>query len=120
MPETPVSPAQPAPPFALSHSPNLPEILWQLGCTLAVSTYQADKVVFISAKSADEIVQLPRGFDRPMGVALENAPAGEGSPRLAIAAASEVICFANAPLAAKGYPRQKDTYDSIFLPRSRH
>ncbi|MEL7003126.1 MAG: hypothetical protein AAFN93_10370, partial [Bacteroidota bacterium] len=40
---------------------NLPELLHQLGCSLAISTYQAGKVIFISAKDANTLVQLNGG-----------------------------------------------------------
>ncbi len=37
------------PPFACSHTPEFPELLAQLQCSLLVSTYQAGKVIVISS-----------------------------------------------------------------------
>ena len=99
------------PPFSCTHSPNLPELLWQLGCTLVISTYQAGKVIFISATSPDDLVQLPRNFQNAMGLAVEGQ-------RLAIATKEEVVVLANAPSLAQSYPRQPGKYDGLYVPRS--
>ena len=101
----------PPPPFSLTHSPNLPELLWQLGCTLVISTYQAGKVIFISARDEERLVQLPRNFQTPMGLAVDG-------PRMAVATRNEVVVLANAPDLAAKYPRQPDTYDALYMPRA--
>jgi len=49
-----MSSSTPAPPFALRHSPQVSELLFKLGGTLAISTYQAGKPVFISAGPANQ------------------------------------------------------------------
>jgi len=111
---------QPPAPFTLTHSLNFPELLHQLGCTLALSTYQAGKVVFVSASSVDDLVQLPRNFVGAMGVALEDTAPGDGSPRMAVACSTEVVCLANSPSLARTYPKQPNVYDGLFMPRTRH
>jgi hypothetical protein len=58
-------------PFSCTYSPNIPELLQQLNCSIAISTYQAGKVIFISPKDRDHLVQLPRQFLKPMGMALK-------------------------------------------------
>lgn len=97
--------------FTCTHSPNLPELLYQLDCTLALSTYQAGKVVLISALNKTRLIQLPRTFRKPMGIAV-------GDARLAIATMSEVMVFNNARRMAPNYPQQPNTYDALFLPRA--
>lgn len=97
--------------FACTHSPNLPEILGRLNCSLALSTYQAGKVVIVSAIDGDRLIQLPRTFPKPMGIAADRS-------RLAIATLTEVIVFNNATRMAPNYPRKPDTYDALFLPRA--
>ncbi len=97
--------------FACTHSPNLPELLQKLNCSLALSTYQAGKVVFISALSAERLVQLPRTFAKPMGIAADPT-------RLAVATLTEVMVFNNAHRMASNYPKQPNTYDALFLPRA--
>ncbi len=101
----------PPPPFALQHSPNIPELLMQLNCTLAISTYQAGKVIFISPKNEDSLIQLPRTFVKAMGMTLENG-------KMAIATQDEVIVLVNSPDLASHYPAKPNTYDTMFMPRA--
>lgn len=102
---------QPLPPFSCTYSPNIPELLWQLRCTLVISTYQAGKVIFLSATSLDDLIQLPRSFQKPMGLAVSAA-------RLAVATREEVVVLANAPALAADYPRQPRQYDGLYMPRA--
>ncbi|MEM9837133.1 MAG: TIGR03032 family protein [Bacteroidota bacterium] len=103
----------PPPPFALRHTPQVPELLYQLGCTLAISTYQAGKLIFLSATNTEKLIQLPRSFSKPMGIA-ENATGN----RLALACKDEVISFANSPELAQHYPKAPGRYDAMYLPRA--
>ncbi|MFZ6010122.1 MAG: TIGR03032 family protein, partial [Bacteroidota bacterium] len=103
------SPASLAP-FTCAHSPDLPALLQQLNCTLAISTYQAGKVILISA-SNNRLVQLPRTFKKPMGIAADQQ-------RMAIATQNEVLIFNNARRMAAHYPNQPNTYDALYLPRA--
>ncbi len=59
-------------PFSCQYSPNIPEILYRLKISLAISTYQAGKVVFISAPNEQDLVQLPRNFPKAMGIAIKD------------------------------------------------
>ncbi|MGB0523283.1 MAG: TIGR03032 family protein [Flammeovirgaceae bacterium] len=102
---------QPLPPFSCTYSPNIPELLMQLQCTLAISTYQAGKVIFISPKDHEYLVQLPRTFDKAMGITLKDS-------KMAIATKDEVIVLANSPGLATFYPKQPNTYDGLFMPRA--
>ncbi len=101
----------PPPPFSCTYTPNLPELLQQLGCTIALSTYQAGKVIFLSAKSNEKLVQLPRNFAKPMGIALQGN-------KMAIACLDEVIVLVNSPQLATHYPKSQNTYDAMFMPRA--
>ena len=75
---------KPPPPFSCTHTSQFPELLFQTGSSLAISTYQAGKVIFISAIDEDQLVQLPRNFPRPMGMAVSE-------DRLAIALSRSII-----------------------------
>jgi len=103
--------AQPPPPFSCQFSPNIPELLVQLNVTIAISTYQAGKVVFISATNSENLIQLPRNFRKAMGIAV--APG-----KMAIAVQDEVIVLSNSPDLAVNYPPKPNTYDGLFLPRA--
>lgn len=102
---------QPLPPFSCSYSPNIPELLLQLQCTLAISTYQAGKVIFISPKDKEYLVQLPRTFNKAMGITLKGN-------KMAIATKDEVIVLANSAGLATHYPKKPNTYDGLFMPRA--
>ena len=97
-------------PYSATYSPNLPKLLRQLNCTIAISTYQANKVLFVSAKSENKIGLLPRTFNNAMGIALEKN-------RMAIATKNEVIVLQNSPQLAFSYPKKTKTYDALFVPR---
>src|SRR6185437_17063875 len=101
----------PHPPFTCTFSPNIPELLYQLNCTLALTTYQAHKVVLLSAVNTENLVQLPRNFEKAMGMAVE----GE---RIAIASKNEVTILANSPSTAIAFPPSPNKYDSLYLPRA--
>ena len=105
--------SQPLPPFSCTFSPTVPDILHGLNATIAITTYQAGKVIFISAQDKDHLIQLPRNFEKPMGLALQEE-------KLAIATQDAVLVFGNAAKMAPNYPKQKNTYDSLFLPRAQY
>ncbi len=98
-------------PFTCTHSPNLPQLLSQLNCTIMVSTYQAGKVVLVSATNSERLIQLPRTFKRAMGIATK-------ANKMAIATQNEVIVLANSPRLAETYPNKPNTYDAMYLPRA--
>jgi uncharacterized protein (TIGR03032 family) len=97
-------------PFSCTYSPNIAEILVQLNCTLAISTYQAGKVIFLSAISNHELMQLPRTFNKAMGMAVNG-------DKLAISTKDEVIVLVNSPALATSYPKNPNTYDGMYMPR---
>lgn len=101
--------ASPAP-FSCSYSRDVPDILARLGCSLALTTYQAGKVILLSPAD-DGLIQLARNFHRPMGTAVQGA-------RMAVAAHNEVVILENAPSLAASYPRKPNYYDALFVPRA--
>lgn len=101
----------PPPPFSCTYTPNLPELLRQLNCTIALSTFQAGKVIFLSAKNDDELTQLPRNFAKPMGIALHG-------DKMAIACLDEVLVLTNSPQLAASFPKKPATYDALYMPRA--
>lgn len=100
-------------PFSCQFSAQVPELLQKLNCTIAISTYQAGKLVFISAKDEDSLTQLPRNFHKAMGIAedFENQ-------KLALACKDEIIIFKNSPELANYYPKAPNKYDALYMPRS--
>lgn len=100
------------PPFACTFTPALAELLAQLNCSLALSTYQAGKVLLLGS-DGESIHCLPRTFDTPMGMVYE-------APRLAVACKHEVILLSDDPRLGHAYPRKPNHYDAFFVPRSTH
>lgn len=100
-------------PFSCQFTPQIPELLLRLNCTIAITTYQAGKLIFISPKNEDELVQLPRSFSKPMGIAENKA-----TDQLALACKDEVIVFSNSTQLAAHYPTAPKKYDALYMPRT--
>lgn len=98
-------------PFSCNYTPNVPELLIDLGCSLIVSTYQAGKVIMISALDQHQLVQLPRNFNKAMGIAVDGH-------KLAIATKDEVVVLAESQFLAEHYPPKPNVYDTIYAPRA--
>ena len=101
----------PAPPFSCTYTPNVAELLIQLNCSLAITTYQAGKLIFLSPDGENAMRQLPRDFDKAMGLAINKN-------RIALATKEEVVILANAPQLAIGYPVKPNFYDAFYVPRA--
>jgi uncharacterized protein (TIGR03032 family) len=98
-------------PFRSVHTPNFPGLLAELGISLAVSTYQAGRLVLFRPEG-DHINTLFRAFNKPMGIAV--APR-----RLAVGTTTAIWELHDVPaVAAKLEPAGK--HDACFLPRVIH
>ncbi|GAB4169781.1 MAG: TIGR03032 family protein [Terrimicrobiaceae bacterium] len=110
---SPESPAGEPPQFTSQHTANFPGILKQLGISLAITTYQAGKLILVRA-DGDQLNTHFRAFHSPMGLAYE-----PDTQRLAIGTRYEVWEFHNQPrVAPKLEPLNR--CDAAFLPRSCH
>ena len=98
-------------PFELEYTPQFAELLHNLNISVALSTYQAGKVVMISAFNKDRLIQFPRTFENAMGMAYKNG-------KLAVSAKSSVEVLKNESELAKTYPKKPNTYDAMFVPRA--
>lgn len=102
---------QPPPPFSCIYTPNVAELLTQLNISLALTTYQAGKLIFLSPDGINSMRQLPRNFDKAMGMTIKGN-------RMALATKHEVTVFRNAPELAAAYPQKPNFYDAFFVPRA--
>jgi len=100
-------------PFSCSYTSNVAELLTKLECSIAISTYQAGKIVFISPKDEEKLVQLPRSFDKPMGIALDKA-----KDKMALATRNSVLVFKNSEHLAIHHPKFPNRYDSMYMPQA--
>lgn len=107
------APAAPLAPVAFHYtqSESFVALLQELGASLLVSTYQANKLLAVRA-SGSGLSTLVRTFDKPMGLAVD-------ARRLAIGTRKEVWFLRNAPdIAPQVEPA--GTHDACFLPRASH
>src|SRR3954447_11843970 len=104
-------PAPGAVEFRYTQTDGFPALLQQLGASLLITTYQANKLLVARAAGAG-LSMLVRTFDRPMGLAVDG-------PRLALGTRKEVWFLRNAPdLAPRVEPLGR--HDACYLPCSCH
>jgi uncharacterized protein (TIGR03032 family) len=107
--------AVPVPPravaFHYAQTDGFAPLLQQIGASLLVSTYQANKLLVIRAAGSG-LLALVRTFDKPMGVAAD-------ARRLALGTRDRIWFLRNAPDVA---PRVEPAgmHDACYLPRSCH
>ena len=107
--------APPAPPapveFHFTQTESFVALLAQLGASLLVSTYQANKLLVARAATGG-LSMLVRTFDRPMGLAVDGQ-------RLTIGTRNQIWSFRNAPDIARRV-EPVGQHDACYLPRSCH
>ena len=97
--------------FNFSQTESFAPLLKQLGVSLLVTTYQANKLLVLREKAGGLSI-LVRTFERPMGVAVDGR-------RIALGTRDQIWQFRNAPdLAAHVEPA--GTHDGCFMPRASH
>jgi len=100
------------PPFSFKYTKSVNQLLASLKVSLSLTTYNAGKLIFISPQANGKLMQLPRSFIKPMGIAVDME-----NQRLAMATKDEIILFKNSSELAWHYPKKPSTYDVMFLPR---
>jgi uncharacterized protein (TIGR03032 family) len=100
-----------AEPLTSKYTTSLASILSQLGISLAVSTYQAGKVILVRGDNGAVNTHF-HNFNKPMGIAVDGQ-------RLTVGGRNTVWYYRNMPaLAAKLEPAGK--HDACYLPRQVH
>ncbi len=107
-----VSPAAPASvAFHYTQTESFVALLQQLGASLLVSTYQANKLL-VARVAGGGLSMLVRTFERPMGLAVD-------AHRLTIGTRNQIWFLRNAPdIAPQVEPAGQ--HDACYLPRSCH
>jgi len=107
----PAAPGVDAVPFYYTQTESFVALLDQLGASLLVSTYQANKLM-VARASGGGLSTLVRTFDRPMGIAAD-------ARRLALGTRDRIWTLRNAPdIAPRIEPAGR--HDACFVPRSCH
>ena len=99
------------PPLRSVHTPNLPQLLKQLGVSFLATTYQAGKLVIVRGDGENLNTHF-RDFKTPMGLALSR-------DRLALGTRSEIWQFHDVATALSRL-EPAGRHDACFLPRSCH
>ena len=101
------------PPFQYVHSGNFPALLEQLGISLAVTTYQAGKLMLVRSDGG-KLSTLLRSFEQPMGLAVDLKLG-----RMVVGTRRMVWTLRSAPeIAPQLDPPGR--HDACFVPRSAH
>ncbi|MCA8964517.1 MAG: TIGR03032 family protein [Planctomycetes bacterium] len=99
--------------FRYVHSPQFPALLEQLRLSLAVTTYQAGKLMIVRS-AGNKLSMLLRSFERPMGLAVS-----EDLDRMVIGTRRMVWTLRSAPeIAPQLEPVGR--HDGCFVPRLAH
>ena len=80
---------------------------------LVISTYLANRLVFLCSIDGEKVIQVPVSFPRPMGVAVSS----EG---IIVVTRADIRWYKGSQLAATSYPNRKNNYEQIFIPRKLH
>ncbi len=97
--------------FHYTQTESFVAVLQQLGASLVITTYQANKLLVARVAGAG-LSMLVRTFDRPMGLAVSG-------DRLALGCRDQIWEFRNAPdIAPQVEPAGQ--HDACFVPRSSH
>jgi uncharacterized protein (TIGR03032 family) len=99
-------------PLRSVYTSSLPDIFRQMGICLAVSTYQAGKVILVREDNGTINTHF-RNFHKPMGIAANRAG------HLTIGGANTVWYYRNMPAVAKKLD-PPDKHDACYLPRRIH
>lgn len=85
----------------------------RLNASIAISTYQAGKLVLTSPKNEETLITLPRTFEKPMGFDLHGN-------MMVVACKDQVIVLEDSKELAKNYPNKPNVYDSLYTPITTH
>src|SRR3990172_4831050 len=97
--------------FRYTQTDSFVALLQQLGASLVITTYQANKLLVARAAGAG-LSTLVRTFDRPMGLAVND-------DRLALGCREQMWEFRNAAAIAP-LVEPAGQHDACFVPRSSH
>jgi uncharacterized protein (TIGR03032 family) len=97
--------------FRYSQTESFAAVLRELGASLVITTYQANKLL-VARATDDGLSMLVRTFDRPMGLAVHD-------DRLALGTRDQVWQFRNASDIARQV-EPAGAHDACFVPRGSH
>lgn len=103
-------------PFSCTYNKDVATFLFSHSISIGVSTYQAGKIILLSGTNSGSIIQMPRNFKKPMGIAIH-----KHKKKIAIATMQQVLELKNVPELNNGYKKNEVTpYDAMFVPRAQY
>jgi uncharacterized protein (TIGR03032 family) len=96
--------------YEINYSKGLIDLFSKEKISIALSTYQAGKVIFISSRNGI-LNQLPMSFEKPMGIAIQGS-------KLAVACIDEILLFSKEEQQIVRNKPDLNQYDSIYLHRA--
>lgn len=97
--------------FSVEHDRSFGQILHEMGISVAITTYQAGKLVFLSGTEKHAIKQTPITFKKPMGIAILE-------DKMAVATLDEIQVLSHSEGLANSFPYSDQHYDKLYLPRA--
>lgn len=97
--------------FRYTQTDGVPAVLRELGASLVITTYQANKLL-VARAMGEGLSMLVRTFDRPMGLAIRDG-------RMALGCRNQVWEFRNAAAIAP-LVEPPGQHDACFVPRTSH
>jgi len=97
--------------FQITYDNSVAKLLTEINAVLAISTYQAGKVIFISSHDEKTLNQTPVSFKKPMGIALLDN-------KMAVATLDEIQVYSNSKALAQKFPYSEEKFDALYLPRA--
>jgi uncharacterized protein (TIGR03032 family) len=96
--------------FDINYSNTIPNILKSNNICVLLSTYQAGKVIILSARE-DVLYQTPITFNKPMGIAIQGN-------KLAIACQNEIVFFSKNENVSTFVNTEDKKFDCIYVERA--
>lgn len=90
-----------------------PRILFDKKISLALSTYQAGRVMVLGSLDGLNLHQIPVGFKKPMGISVQDN-------KLAIATLDSIYFFSNRENVVKTIKLNEKEFDTVFLQRAKY
>lgn len=97
--------------FQIKHTKEVPTILKELGGSVAITTYQANRLIFLSSTDGKTISQTPKLMKRPMGLSFVDGI-------MAVATAESIEMFKQNDELAKNFPNNPGKYSTLISPRA--
>jgi uncharacterized protein (TIGR03032 family) len=105
--------------FRYTQTDSFVAVLRELGASLVITTYQANKLL-VARATGEGLSMLVRTFDRPMGLAIRGEGGRDGrDARMALGCRNEVWEFRSAPSIAP-LVEPAGQHDACFVPRRSH